>query len=190
MEKFAVEKFEEVIECYFLPGILGLLVIIAYLDSCITERLLFSLYKNLSVVGGLFLSCLTLIIGMIIDSTRHLIFERISLLKAFGISSTPILSFFDADDKIISINDEKVQWYRYFTRRSYYYSEFIGNIGLALLPAPLFISNLLTKYFSIESNWLIFVINGIVFLISITSLFHYILSMKTYSDIIKKIKNK
>ena len=190
MEKFALEKFEEVIECYFLPGILGLLVIIAYLDSCITERLLFSLYKNLSVAGGLFLIFLALIIGMIIDSIRHLIFERTSLLKRFGISSTPILSFFDVDDKFISINDEKVQWYRFFTRSSYHYSEFIGNIGLALFPAPFFISNLITKYFSIESNWLIYVIKGIVFLISITSLFHYILSMKTYCDIIKKLKNK
>ena len=188
MEKFALEKFEEIIECYFLPGIIGLLVIIAYLDSCVTQKIFIALFSKLSVGDGVFFACLALIIGMIIDSTRHLIFERSSLLKVFRIPSTPILSFFE-EDKIISINDEKVQWYRYFTRRSYYYAEFIGNIGLALLPMPIFISGLLSKYFNIESKDLPFIIATMILLISITSLFHYILSLKTYIDIIQKLKN-
>lgn len=187
MDKFPLERFEEIIECYFLPGSLTNIVLIMIIDLNVNEKLVSLLLSKLSFFEGLVFTVSSLIVGMILDSTRHLLFERSGLFKSIGVKEIPRLDFFISGGKI-EIDSTKFEIYKYFTRSTYYFGEFCGNVGLILWIVPFFLRKFISNYFVLQDSWHVCALNVIVFVISLSLLANYFITIKTYAKVIKKLK--
>jgi hypothetical protein len=186
-EKFSLDRFEEIIECYFLPGVLAVIISLMFLDIYLEKRIFPLFLRNISFSEGLLFFILSLIAGIVIDSTRHLLFERLGILKLFGIPTIPRLDYF-IDQNEIKISDINYELYKYFTRGSYYYAEFCGNTGLVLLCVPFVLEKFIKIYEpKVNLNFVSF-LNSLIVVIALSLVIHYIMSMKTYVQVIRKLK--